>query len=55
MNGLTVLTFGPFCGYGRCQAELVVSNGRVLWDVLAAASGPASIVMNFLVSFQPIG
>ena len=55
VNGLAVLTLGPRCGYGQCQAEIVVSNGRVLWDVLAASSGPASAVEGFLASFQPIG
>jgi hypothetical protein len=55
VNGLRVLTFGPRCGYGECDAEMVVSNGRVAWDVLASANGPASAVEGFLASFQPIG
>jgi hypothetical protein len=55
VNGLTVVDFAPRCGYGQCQAEIVVSNGRVLWDVLAASNGPASTVEAFLDSFQPIG
>jgi hypothetical protein len=55
VNGLTVLALGPHCGYGQCQAEIVVSDGRVVWDVLAASNGPASTVEDFIDSFQPIG
>lgn len=55
VNGLTVVDFAPRCGYGQCQAEIVVSNGRVLWDVLAASNGPATTVGAFLASFAPIG
>ena len=55
VNGLTVLTFAPRCRYGQCQAEMVVSNGRVAWDVLAASDGSLSAVESFVESFQPIG
>jgi len=54
-DGLRVITLGPCCRYGECEAELVVSNGRVAWDVLAASDGPASTVAGFIASFQPIG
>ena len=54
-DGLRVITFGPRCRYGECEAELVVSNSRVAWDVLAASNGPASTVAGFIASFQPIG
>jgi hypothetical protein len=54
-NGLRVVTIGPRCGYGECYAAKIVSNGRVEWNVLASANGPASAVESFLASFQPIG
>ncbi len=54
-NGLVVTTLGPRCSYGLCNAEKIVSNGRVEWDVLASSNGPASRVEQFLDSFQPIG
>jgi hypothetical protein len=53
-NGFTVVTIGPQCANGPCQAEMVVSNGRVVWDLLAS-NGSASAVEGFLDSFQPIG
>jgi hypothetical protein len=34
---------------------MVVSNGRVAWDVLAASDGSLSAVESFVESFQPIG
>ena len=54
-DGLKVITLGPVCDYGQCDGELVVSNGRVAWDVLAASNGSVSAVESFLDSFQPIG
>jgi len=54
-NGLRVVTLGPRCSYGDCYAAKIVSNGRVEWNVLASANGPASVVEGFLDSFQPIG
>jgi len=55
VDGLSVVTFGPYCGYGQCQAEMVVSNGRAVWDVLVSSKAPASTAESFLASFQPIG
>jgi len=54
-NGLSVITIGPQCTDGQCRAAEVVSNGRVLWYLLAFSTGPASSVEDFLASFQPIG
>lgn len=54
VNGLRVITLGPVCRDAHCDGELIVSNGRVAWDVLAS-NGSASNVESFLDSFQPIG
>ena len=54
-DGFSVVTFGPRCESGLCSAAEVVSNGRVLWYLLAFSSRPAIAVQGFLDSFQPIG
>jgi hypothetical protein len=54
-NGLSVDTIGPQCTNGQCRGAEVVSNGRVLWYLLAFSKGPVSTVEGFLGSFQPIG
>jgi hypothetical protein len=60
-NGLSITTIGPQCEGTLCTGAEVVSNGRVLWDVLAisemeaVSKGPASTVEGFMASFQPIG
>jgi hypothetical protein len=53
-DGLAVVTVGPECSHGQCRGAEVISNGRVLWYLLAL-SGSASGVEDFLASFQPIG
>jgi hypothetical protein len=54
-NGFTVVTVGPRCASGPCQAQMIVSNGRVVWDVLVFSNKSSSTVEGFLDSFQPIG
>ena len=54
-NGFTVVTVGPRCASGPCQAQMIVSNGRVVWDVLVFSNGPASTVESFLNSFAALG
>jgi hypothetical protein len=55
VNGLRTIILGPICRYGQCEAEMVVSNGHVAWDVLASSKGPANTAEDFLASFGPIG
>jgi len=54
-NGFSVTTVGPQCAYGECRVVKLVSNGRVVWEVLALSRGSMSPVGDFLGSFQPIG
>ena len=54
-NGFSVITIGPQCSNGQCRAAQVISNGRVLWWLLAISAGPASTVERFLDSFRPLG
>jgi hypothetical protein len=55
-NGLSVITLGPQCAIGPCMALKVVSNGQVLWTVVAVSTAPSTaLVESFLASFQPIG
>ena len=54
-NGLAITTVGPQCTSGQCRAAKVVSDGRVVWRLLAFSNGSPSTVERFLDSFQPIG
>ena len=54
-NGFVVALIGPRCIGDQCQAAEVVSNGKVLWELLAISKGPESTVDSFLDSFQPLG
>lgn len=54
-NGLSVVTIGPQCADGECNAAKVVSSGRVVWNVEAFWNGPASTVQGFVDSFAAIG
>ena len=53
-NGFTVVTIGPRCAGGPCQAQMIVSNGRVVWDMLVFSNESPSTVESFLASFQAI-
>jgi hypothetical protein len=54
-NSLSVIMIGPQCRDDQCRDAEVVSNGRVLWCLLAFSKGSVSTVEGFLASFQPIG
>jgi hypothetical protein len=54
-DGFAVITIGPQCTDGQCRTSEVVSNGRLLWELLAFSAGPPNTGENFLASFEPIG
>jgi hypothetical protein len=54
-NGFAVVTIGPQCADRQCGTSEVVSNGRVLWELLAFSAGQPNTGENFLASFEPIG
>ena len=54
-NGIAITTIGPQCTKVQCRAAEVVSDGRVVWGLLAVSDGSMSAVEGFLASFGPIG
>ncbi|MGO9880696.1 MAG: hypothetical protein ACLPSM_15280 [Acidimicrobiales bacterium] len=54
-NGFVVTTLGPECMSGSCRVAEYVSNGRVLWTLMAISPGSGSKIESFLNSFAPIG
>jgi hypothetical protein len=54
-NGFVVAIISPQCLEDQCRGVEVVSNGRVIWSVVAFSNGSLNAVESFLDSFAPIG